>query len=296
MIKAINSTTSRRAVLAGAHAPQASRRGLLMGLAAAVAVPAPAIASIIAAPAPAPAAPVAALAPAAPVAAVPFRDEALMGLVREYLKLDAERQKLDNEIKRITDAWEAKHPMPDALRVRPGDAELCLPRRMSEEALNRCGYGMGADIEDMRKPEWGRTVVFDPPEGFQYARGAEVYEFYVPSPEARARADEIVAACDEWRPDPPRGIKSKEARSERMFNRLSRLEAKINKKRAHTFVGLLAKSWIACIAAPDPDDDPAIGAFLRDCRAMAKTYVVPLIDPDWHRGTALASDQEGEQA
>ena len=102
----------------------------------------------------------------------------------------------------------------------------------------------------------------------------------MPSPEARARADEIVAAHDEWSPyRHPRGIKGKEARSERMFNRLSRLESKINRTRAHTFVGLLAKSWIACIAAPDPYEDPSIGSLMRGCQKMAGTYILPLIEP-----------------
>jgi hypothetical protein len=206
--------------------------------------------------------------------AAPFLDEGLMNLVRQYLELDAERQEFDKITSRMTKAWQKKHPMPEALRVQPGDADLFLPSFVSEEALNRCGYSVGGHIEKMREPEWGRTVVFDPPEGFQYARGAEVYEMYVPSPEARARADEIVAAYDEWWPKhASAAARKRDVRSERMFKQLNRLETKINKKRAHTFVGLLAKGYIASIAAADPDDDPAIGAFLRDCRAMAKIYV-----------------------
>src|SRR5437870_157697 len=106
----------------------------------------------------------------------------------------------------------------------------------------------------MRKPEWLETVVLDPPEGLQYARGAQGLQCYVPSPEARARADEIVAAYDEWSPkqDAP-GSRKREARSERMFNKLSRLENKINKRRARTLVGLIAKGYVASVAAPDPD-------------------------------------------
>jgi hypothetical protein len=204
-----------------------------------------------------------------------------MDLAREYLRVDAERQKLDKATKRVTDAWEAKHPMPDALRVRPGDAELGLPQSCSDEALDRIGYSlMGCDIEEMRKPEWWETVTLDPPEGLAYARGARGLQSYVPSPEARARADEIVAAYDEWHPKrSPRGIRGKEVRSERMWNKLSRLEKKINKTRAKTFIGLLAKGWIACIAAPDPDHDPAIGSLLRDCREHAGIYILPLIKP-----------------
>jgi hypothetical protein len=156
------------------------------------------------------------------------------------------------------------------------------------------GCTMRSDIEEMRKPEWLETVVLDPPEGLQYARGAEGLQSYVPSPESRARADEIVAAFYKWRPkrEPP-AVRRREVQSERMFNKLGRLERKINKTRARTFVGLLAKGWVASVAAPDPYDDPAIGAFLRNCRAMAKTYVVPVIDREWVGEPALADEQDG---
>jgi hypothetical protein len=199
-----------------------------------------------------------------------------MNLVRQYLELDAERQKFDEVTERITAKWQAKRPMPDALRVRPGDAKLGLPCQfVSEHALEVFGYS--TSVEDMRKPEWCRAVELDPPEELKYARyarGASGVESYMPSPEARARADEIVAAYEEWFPKRhPPGSRKREARSDRMFKRLNSLEAKINKKRARTIVGLLAKGYIASIAAPDPDDDPAIGAFLRDCRALAKIHV-----------------------
>jgi hypothetical protein len=66
----------------------------------------------------------------------------------------------------------------------------------------------------------------------------------------------------------PRGMGKYEAQSERLSKRLSDLEARINKTRARTFPGLLAKAKIASMAAPDPYDDPAVGAFLRDMLAM----------------------------
>jgi hypothetical protein len=268
----------------------ASRRALLRGILAAAAVPVPALAVALSKPAAA-AIPAVETAPPAPTVSLhsdrPFPDKGLMELVEQYLKLEAEREKFDKITSLINAKWEAKHPMPDALRARPGDAELCLPHLCSEEVLNRCGWMVG-NIEDMRRPEWWRTVVLDPPEGLKYARGGEGLESYVPSPEARARADEIVAAYDEWFPkrDAP-GSRKRGAQSERLFNKLSRLEAKINKRRARTFVGLLAKGYIASITASDPDSDPAIESLLRDCRAHAELYVPCIAVPKAQRDIAL---------
>jgi hypothetical protein len=47
-----------------------------------------------------------------------------------------------------------------------------------------------------------RIEIIDPPEGLEFAMvgGGEVVRPFTPSPEARARADEIVRAYDEWRP------------------------------------------------------------------------------------------------
>jgi hypothetical protein len=60
-----------------------------------------------------------------------------------------------------------------------------------------------------------------------------------------------------------------EKQRKRLEALLSRLEAKINKTRARTVVGILGKAKVASLAAPDPDDDPAISSFLRDTVAMA---------------------------
>jgi len=43
------------------------------------------------------------------------------------------------------------------------------------------------------------------------------------------------------------------------------------------------------VAAPDSDSDPAIGAFLRDCRAMAKKHV-PCVGDCGALRTASASE------
>ncbi len=65
----------------------------------------------------------------------------------------------------------------------------------------------------------------------------------VPSKAARARADQIVAAYDEWAKEriPPRGYKKLARESDRAFDATTRLENKILKTRATTIEGMIAK-------------------------------------------------------
>jgi hypothetical protein len=249
------------------EAPQASRRGLLLGLMAATALPAaPAIAKVIGPPPVA--APVVAV-PAVPIAAtveeVPFLDAKLMKLVDDYLSADDERQRLEEVLHRAAEAQQAKYPMPDVLHVRPEDHEIELPdHRGYYDGLffdggNRRDYDDGVWIGVLRRPLWKRLVEYTPPNLEPVCQ----CEGFDPSPAARARADEIVAAYDEWWPKVRRhtatGIEPRyprgsggvavEKQSKRLEALLSKLEAKINKTRARTFVGILGKAKIASLAA-----------------------------------------------
>jgi hypothetical protein len=187
--------------------PKASRRGLLLGLMAAAAVPAaPAIASAISASAAA--APTVAIAPAVTPTKEPFDwdrdypDAKLFKLVNEYLSTDEERQRLQEVLDRAVEKQEAKCPMPEVLHVRPEDAELELPDHNGVyDALlltrsQRTDYHDRTWIDALRRPQWRRTSEFTPPNLAPVC----ICEGFEPSPAARARADEIVAAYDEWWP------------------------------------------------------------------------------------------------
>jgi hypothetical protein len=230
-------------------------------------------------------------APAPAVAAAaapkePYLDEKLFNLINEYLAAEDERQQLEDVLDRASKELEAKHPMPDVLLVRPEDHELELPDHhgyydgLFFDGGNRSDYHDGMWIDALRRPLWKRLVEYTPPKLEPICQ----CEGFDPSPAARARADEIVAAYDEWWPKVhrrvrrrtgytiearlPPGFRAVDSRHERLTHLLSRLEAKINKARARTFPGLLAKAKIASMAAADPDDDPAIGSVLRDMLAM----------------------------
>jgi hypothetical protein len=134
---------------------------------AAAALPAaPAIAKAMA---PVPAvAPVVAVPIAATVEEVPFLDAKLMQLVDDYLSANDERQRLEEMLHRAAEAQEAKHPMPDALRVRPEDAELELPDHngvydgLFFDRSQRTDYHDVMWIDALRRPQWKRLAEFTP--------------------------------------------------------------------------------------------------------------------------------------
>jgi hypothetical protein len=277
-----------------AETPQASRRGLLLGLMAAAAVPAvPAIAKAM--PAAVPAVPVAPIAAAVAGPEEPFEwdmhypDAKLFKLVNEYLAADEERRRLEGVIDRAQKVQEAKYPMPDVLRVRSEDAELELPDHngvydgLFFDRSSRKDYHDAMWIDHLRRPQWKRLAEYTPPNLEPVCH----YEGFDPSPAARARADEIVAAYDDWWPKLhrraareiktrlPRGYRAVEKQEERLSRLLGRLEAKINKTRARTFPGLLAKAKIASLVVPEGDYDPALDAIQRDMLAMGQDLAWP---------------------
>jgi hypothetical protein len=137
----------------------------------------------------------------------------------------------------------------------------------------------------LRRPVWKRLVEYTPPnlEPVCHCEGFD------PSPAARARADEIVAAYDEWWPkthrrtansiEPryPRGFSRVEKQHKRLEALLSRLEAKINKTRARTIVGVLAKAKVASLTASDHDGDhdPVVWSVLQDTLALGDSLGWP---------------------
>jgi hypothetical protein len=266
----MNTVQSRRRFLGVLSAGAASA----IAPAAVAATLAPAAETALSTPAPA-------VAPSLPhEAEVPFLDADLMKLVNEYLTAHDEWRRLEEVLNRARKVQEAKYPMPDVLRVQPEDTELELPDQRGvycgwlDQRAQRTNYHDGIWISALRKPQWKRLVEVDAPDGGSFYHHGS----FDPSPAARARADEIVAAYDEWWPrthrrtartiEPryPRGFGAVEKQKRRLDALLSKLEVKIIKTRARTFAGLLAKAKVAVLAAPDldRDTDQAISAVMHD--------------------------------
>jgi hypothetical protein len=144
------------------EAPQASRRALLFGIAAVGAVASPAVASALLK---APKAPVTETSLSAPPATAPSPDAKLLQLFDEYMA--TEYWRLSELVERGKAEHYAKYPMPEAMLVQPGDAELGLPEAFEDR---RWPPSYIWRTEHIRKSEWPVDVTLDPPEGLHFTR------------------------------------------------------------------------------------------------------------------------------
>jgi hypothetical protein len=209
--------------------------------------------------------------------AAPSPDAALLQLVDQYLAAHAEYRRLDAICDRAYTKMSNANPMPDVLRVRPEDQELGLPNpfQRRDDVNVRLGGspigGGGAEqsysgvlwIDELRAPKWPVVAQINLPEGLEHGTvGGKFGLRYVdpPTPAARARADEIVQAFDEWWPrhhQSPRGIRSMERKMDAALKFADRLRRKVDRSQALTLGGLIAKAKVA--ACESCDDDPQFG-------------------------------------
>jgi hypothetical protein len=206
--------------------------------------------------------------------ATPSPDAALLQLFDEYLATDAEYRRLLAIFERGRKRHEAKYPMPDAMLVQPGDAELGLPKGLEHHPIWPTSYINR--IEELKGPEWLVYETVEPPEGLQFyyeSRGIVGIRYEPPSAATRARADEIIAACDKWRTKNrryPRGLRSIEREKNRALKLKDRLRAKIDRTRALTIAGLAVKAQVAAIEGEDDTQfaDTTLASILRDMKAL----------------------------
>jgi hypothetical protein len=205
--------------------------------------------------------------------ATPSQDAALLQLFDEYLATEAESRRLMAIFERGRKQHEAKYPMPDAMLVQPGDAELGLPKGL-KHPIWPTSYSHR--IEDLKSPEWPVYDTVEPPEGlqFHYASGGIVgIRYEPPSAATRARADEIIAAHDKWHRKYwryPRELRSIEREQNRALKLKDRVRDKIDRTRAYTIAGLGAKAQVAAIEGEDDTQfaDTTLASILRDMRAL----------------------------
>jgi hypothetical protein len=169
----------------------------------------------------------------------------------------------------------AATPLPDVLRVQPGDPELGLPKLPSEHVERTFGYGIR--IQELEMPEWPVVEAVEAPEGLQFyhARGGEVVHYAPPSAAARARADEIIKAHAKWerkRDREPAALRTVSRQRDTAIKLADRLRAKIDRTRALTIAGLAVKAQVAAIEGEDDTNfaDTTLASILRDMRALAK--------------------------
>jgi hypothetical protein len=221
------------------------------------------------------AAPETALSAPAPAVATPSPDAGLLQLFDEYLAARSDYRRLSRKERRLSEKHDVATPLPDGLRVQPGDAELGLPEPETEHVERAFGYG--TRIWELQRPEWPVVETIEPPEGLQFYRvsGGEVVHYDPPSAAARARADEIIKAHAKWkrkRRQEPATLRAVSRQRDTAFKLADRLRSKIDRTRALTIAGLAVKAQVAAIEGEDDTQfaDTTLASILRDMRALAR--------------------------
>ncbi len=135
-------------------------------------------------------------------------------------------------------------PLPETLYWRDHDAVLGLPMPDLRQGRPNPAWSMPIDVEGLRAARWGVGTR----DGVAGVDEVITFRTVVPSEAARARADEIIAAFDDWwfgGRKPPRGFKKALRERDRAYNARERIEAAIAKTRASSFEGMRAKTRCA---------------------------------------------------
>ena len=220
-------------------------------------------------------------------------DAELIKLGEKFDAAQSEHDRLSDIEDRAHEKHDAENPMPDALKVRPDDEGLGIPgrdpqQRAVDEIIDTYygrdrstkGQTEGPEsyrpyddnmlIETLRKPKWPVPEKIDlPPDMRPYiVAGIVGMRDVEPSPAARARADEIIAAYDEWKIRDNAGsreIYANEGCAQvEAFEDLSDIAQEIMATPAHTTAGLRIKARAAWWVIKDQGAGYRAGSF-DDC-------------------------------
>jgi hypothetical protein len=142
----------------------------------------------------------------------------------------------------------------ETLRIREEDAALGIEAIRNDKYRRRVGFYDAREVTVLREPLWKNYTKTDYPEG------GYTFEMrpFCPSPEARARADEIIAAYEEWeckKNKKPRGYKTAERKRDRACDHADKLQGKIAASRARNIGDLVAKARAATVMGYEFSDN-----------------------------------------
>jgi hypothetical protein len=140
-------------------------------------------------------------------------------------------------------------PIPDVLQWRDEDPALGLPDIRGSEIGDRAiAWDCEHFVGQLRPAKWGSvTKTGDDDDMILH------WQNKAPSAEARARADEIIAAFDKWKKErKPRGFKKAKRECDKAYTSYKQIEDEIADTPATTFQGMLAK--IRCAKAYDKSE------------------------------------------
>jgi hypothetical protein len=200
----------------------------------------------------------------------PHPDAELLSLAAKYVATEAEHSRLYKLYTELEDAF-LNEGMPEALRVRPGDAEFGIHAFFGRLGKDHNYF----NIDVLRWPKWPH-----PDSKVEFERGRIVAErLFEPSAEARARADEIIAANDQWQKTKgkkkPRRLVAIDRKRAQLVKLMNELDERITEMPATTMEGMVAKAQCAKVYDEDcrPDCDDPLSMFgasiVRDLLARA---------------------------
>jgi hypothetical protein len=183
-------------------------------------------------------------------------DAELLRLVEQFMTAEAEYCRLNHIWDEMPQS--AGRP-PAALKIREGDSGLGIPQPEYPDPEFYCGI----DVDRMRRLKWRDKA------GSSYEEDEDrvtvTIRDFTPSPTARARADEIVAAYDKSANRKSRAYRAAERAKDKAFDISQDLENQITELQATSVQGLAAKA--RCIDALGMDSDLA-SSIIDDLLAM----------------------------
>lgn len=167
-------------------------------------------------------------------------------------------------------------PMPDILNTRESDKKL-LAEYSDLWSLhdNKHIWSVGWVVDALRKEKWPRSKTVSKP-----GRTVITTKHVAPSAGSRARADEIIAAYDDWQQTgefPKRGYKKARREAKRAERELWAIEDQIENTRAKTTDGMMAKIRWQMLSQERSsveefyDTDCLAKSILKDIQALAAT-------------------------
>ncbi|MCC8964907.1 hypothetical protein H8A95_21975 [Bradyrhizobium sp. Pear76] len=168
-------------------------------------------------------------------------DAELLRLCEEYIVAEQKWCDLESAVDDMR-LNRAARRIPSVLNWRQSDAELGLPDLVIG---SRQAWHCDPNVDRLRDEKWAVvTRIGEMPDDFTIR-----YQAMPPSPEARARADEIIAAYDEWKAKErqPRGLAKLERERDAALKAYVAIENVIAATRATTSEGMMAK--IRCAKA-----------------------------------------------
>ena len=171
------------------------------------------------------------------------RDAKLIELTDQFIDADWKYRELNDIVNQMDTFRTPCDPLPDVLRWRKADGKLGLPNLMIALNLANVDWHDETQVEKIRRKQWfikRREKIKGHPDKGMFN---DVQRFVVPSKAARRRADEIIAAYDEWTKGcvPPRGYKKAVRERDRASKAAYALLDKILDTRAKTVDGMMRK-------------------------------------------------------